>query len=97
MNNFENLLRMKEIFSLEVINFGVNQLVNRKAKKIDGYQEKILRIRGPILVLTFTIFSIKSSSKGSLNHGLKGSLSLFLKVGIQITPLIIRQLCSTLS
>ena len=36
--------------------------------------------------LTSTRYLIKWSSKGSLNHGLGVSLSLFLKVGIQNNP-----------
>jgi len=37
MDNFETLLTMKEVFSLEDIEFGVNRLDNGKAKDIEGY------------------------------------------------------------
>ena len=41
IDNFETVLTMKEIFSLEDIDFGVKRLANGKAKDIEGYQEKI--------------------------------------------------------
>ena len=45
-DNIQTLLTMKEVFSLEDIYFGVKFLENGKAKYIEGYQEKILKIGG---------------------------------------------------
>ena len=93
MDNLETLLTTKEVFSLEDVDFGVNRLANGKAKDIEGYQAEILKIGGPVLIPHIRKrFSTKRSSKGSLNPGLRASLSLFLKAGIQITSLIIEQL-----
>jgi len=50
MDNFETLLTMKEVFSLEDIDFGVNCLANGKAKDIEGYQAEILKIGDPVLI-----------------------------------------------
>jgi hypothetical protein len=50
MDNFETLLTMKEVFSLEDIDFGVNRLANGKSKHIEGYQMEILKIWGPVLI-----------------------------------------------
>ena len=38
IDNFETLLTMEEVFSLEDIDFGVKRLGNGKAKDIEGYQ-----------------------------------------------------------
>ena len=40
---------MEEFFSLEDRDFGVKRLANGKAKDIEGYQEKILKIGGHVL------------------------------------------------
>ena len=37
---------MKEAFTLEYIDFGVEHLTNGKAKYIEGYQAEILKIGG---------------------------------------------------
>lgn len=37
MDNFETLLTMKEVFSLEDNDFGVNRLANGKTKDIDVF------------------------------------------------------------
>ena len=50
IDNFETLLTMKEFFSLEDIDFWVKRLANGKAKDIEGYQEEILKIGGPVLI-----------------------------------------------
>ena len=50
IDNFETLLTMVEVFSLEDIYFGVKRLTNGKAKDIEGYQEEILKIGGPFLI-----------------------------------------------
>ena len=50
IDNFETLLTMKEVFSLEDIYFGVKRLENGKAKDIEGYQEEILKTGGPDLI-----------------------------------------------
>ena len=50
INNFKTLLTTVEVFSLKDIDFGVKRLENGKAKDIEGYQEKILKIRGPVLI-----------------------------------------------
>ena len=39
-----------EVFSLEDIDFGVKRLANGKVKDIEGYQAKILKSRGPIII-----------------------------------------------
>ena len=88
IHKFETLLTMKEVFTLEDINFRVKHLENGKAKDIEGYQVEILKIGGPHIHKPFN----QVSSKGSLNLGLKASLSLFLNVGKQINPLIIGHL-----
>ena len=38
IDNFETLLIIEEVFSLEDIDFGVKRLANGKAKDIEGYQ-----------------------------------------------------------
>jgi hypothetical protein len=40
----------EEVFSLDDIEFWVKKLANGKAKDIEGYQAKILKIEGPILI-----------------------------------------------
>ena len=49
-DNIQTLLTMKEVFSLEDIDFGVKLLANGKAKDIEGYQEEILEIGVPFLI-----------------------------------------------
>ena len=44
IDNFETLLTTEEFFSLEDTDFGVKRLANGKAKDIEGYQAKILKI-----------------------------------------------------
>ena len=39
------------VFSLDDIEFGVNRLENQKARDIEGYQDEIFKIGGPILIL----------------------------------------------
>jgi hypothetical protein len=39
-----------EVFSIEDIKFGVKWLSKGKAKDIEGYQDEILKIGGPILI-----------------------------------------------
>jgi hypothetical protein len=39
-----------EVFSLDDIEFGVKRFANGKAKYIEGYQDEIFKIRGPILI-----------------------------------------------
>ena len=41
---------MKEIFSLEDIDYGVKRLANGKDKDIEVYQVEILKIGGPVLI-----------------------------------------------
>ena len=48
--NIQTLLTMKDVFSLEDIDFGVKHLANGKAKDIEGYQAEILKIGGPVLI-----------------------------------------------
>ena len=67
-------------------------MANGKAKDIEGYQAEILKIGGLVLIPHIHKLFNQAVKQGSLNLGLRASLSLFLKVGIQITPLIIRQL-----
>ena len=38
IDNIQTLLTMKEVFSLEDIDFGVKRLANGKVKGIEGYQ-----------------------------------------------------------
>jgi hypothetical protein len=40
----------EEVFSLDDIEFEVKRLINGKDKDIEGYQAKIFKIRGPILI-----------------------------------------------
>jgi hypothetical protein len=40
----------EEVFSLYNIEFGVKWLANEKAKDIEGYQDEMFKIRGPILI-----------------------------------------------
>jgi hypothetical protein len=40
----------EEVFSLYSIEFGVKWLANEKAKDIEGYQDEMFKIRGPILI-----------------------------------------------
>ena len=48
--DFETLLTMKEVFSLEDIDFWVKHLANGKAKDIEGYEAEILKIGGLVLI-----------------------------------------------
>jgi hypothetical protein len=41
-----------DVFSIEDIKFGVKWLGNEKAKDIEGYQYEILKIGGPIMIVT---------------------------------------------
>ena len=50
IDNFETLLTMDEFFSLKDIDLGVKRLANEKAKDIEGYQAKILKIGSPVLI-----------------------------------------------
>jgi len=50
MDNFETLFTTKEVFSLEDNDFGINRLANGKAKDIEGYEDEILKIGGPVLI-----------------------------------------------
>jgi hypothetical protein len=43
-------LQRKNVFSLDDIEFGVKWLANGKAKDIEGYQDEIFKIKGPILI-----------------------------------------------
>jgi len=49
--NFETLLTMEEVFSLEdiLIYFRVKHMENGKAKDIKGYEEEILKVGGHVL------------------------------------------------
>ena len=49
INNFETLLTIEDVFSLEDIDFGVNRVANGKAKDIEGYHAEILKIGGHVL------------------------------------------------
>ena len=49
-DNIQTLLTLKEVFSLEDIDFGVKRLANGKSKDIEGYQAEILKIRGIVLI-----------------------------------------------
>jgi hypothetical protein len=40
----------EEVFSLDDIEFGVEWLANGKDKDIEGYQDEIFKIGGPILI-----------------------------------------------
>ena len=42
--------KKEEVFSLYDIEFGVKRLTNGKAKDIEGYQDEIFKIGGPILI-----------------------------------------------
>ena len=50
-DNIQTLITMKDVFSLEDIDFGVKHLANEKAKGIEGYQAEILKIGGSVLIL----------------------------------------------
>ena len=50
IDNFETVLTTEEVLSLEDIYFGVKRLANGKANDIEGYQAKILKIGGPVLI-----------------------------------------------
>ena len=50
IDKFETLPTAEEVISLEDIDFWVKRLANGKAKDIEGYQEEILKIAGPILI-----------------------------------------------
>ena len=48
--NIQTLLTTKGVFSLEDMDFGVKRLENGKAKDIEGYQEKTLKIGVCVLI-----------------------------------------------
>ena len=50
IDHFETLLTTEDVFLLEDIDFGVKHLENGKAKDIEGYQAKILKIGGHVLI-----------------------------------------------
>ena len=68
-----------------------------KLRTLKVTRQKSQKLEALSLSLASTRFSIKQSRKGSLNLGLKASLSLFSKMGIQTTSLIIIQLLLALS
>jgi hypothetical protein len=47
---FQNSSTKDEVFSIEDIKFGVKRLSKGKSKAIEGYQDEILKIGGPILI-----------------------------------------------
>jgi hypothetical protein len=49
-NNILNSSTKHEVFSIEGIKFGVKRLSKGKAKDIEGHQDEILKIGGPILI-----------------------------------------------
>ena len=97
MDNFETLLTTKEVLSLEEIDFGVNLLANGKAKDIEGYQVEILKIGGPVLIPHIHKLFNQAVKQGFPKPWTQSLIIPILKVGIQITPLIIEQLWSALS
>ena len=50
IDNFETLLTIEEVFSLEDIDFWVKHLAIEKAKDIEGYQVEILKIGGRVVI-----------------------------------------------
>jgi hypothetical protein len=58
MDNIQTLSTEEEVFSIEDIEFGVKWLAKGKAKDIEGYQAKILKIGGLSSSLTSTSSSI---------------------------------------
>jgi len=49
-NNTQNPPTLKEVLSLEDIDFGVRRLANGKAKDIEWYQVETLKIGGTVLI-----------------------------------------------
>jgi len=50
-----------DVFSIEEISFGVKQLINKKSKNIEGYQDEILKFCGPTLIpLTHTLLQFSN-------------------------------------
>lgn len=72
----------KEAFSLDDIEFGIKWTVKGKAKDIEGYQEEILKIGGPILIPHFHKLVHLVGEHVFLSLGLT-SLFLFLKMEIK--------------
>jgi hypothetical protein len=50
MDTIPNLPKKEEDFSMEDIESRVRRLANGKSKDIEGYQNQMLKIRGPILI-----------------------------------------------
>jgi hypothetical protein len=50
MDNMPNNSTKEEVFSIEDIKFGVKRLSKGKVEDIEGYQDKILKIGGTILI-----------------------------------------------
>jgi hypothetical protein len=48
MDTIPNLPTKEEVFSIEDIESRVKRLANGKSKEIEGYQDQMLKIRGPI-------------------------------------------------
>jgi hypothetical protein len=48
MDTIPNLPTKKEVFSMEDIDSRVKRLANEKSNDIEGYQDQMLKIRGPI-------------------------------------------------
>jgi hypothetical protein len=50
MDTIPNLPKKEGTFSMEGIESRVKRLANGKSKDIEGYQDQILKLRGPILI-----------------------------------------------
>jgi hypothetical protein len=50
MNTIPIVPTKEEFFYLDDIEFGVKQTANGKAEDIEGYQDEIFKIEGPILI-----------------------------------------------
>jgi hypothetical protein len=48
MDTIPNLPTKEEVFSMEGIDSRVKRLANEKSNDIEGYQDQMLKIRGPI-------------------------------------------------
>ena len=94
VDNTQLLFMEDGVFSLEAIDFGIKCLTNGKVKDIVGYQEKILKFGGHVLIphIHKLLINQAQSSNTSLNPGLRALLYPVFKVAIKTMPLIIGQL-----
>lgn len=84
---FKLFLYKNTLFLQKTQSLGLNDLLRGKIGTLKATKLKSLKRKGLSSFITFISSSIQQSSKVSLNHGLKVSLFIFLKVRIKTNPI----------